>query len=173
MIARSISDEREIASAEKGEAFKMHNYPTGVDDQYELVGTRDWSAMRQQQPATATNMENGNNSNGHEQQQQPFNHEYSLPSLDAEWFPVVARRLLKGGGNKSLLPSSKSLDEPDFSPSEAARKLLRSRSRADAMDEIDGRGTFDAREMEDELRSMRREELEDQLGEDRSSNNCS
>ncbi len=80
---------------------------------------------------------------------------YSLPSLDSDWFPVVKDRLRRGGG-----AVAKSFDETDFS----AKRLLKTRSRAEAMDDIDGRGTFDRREMEDELRSMHREELEDQLG---------
>ena len=49
-------------------------------------------------------------------------------------------------------------DEIDFSAA------LRRRDRAEAIDDIDGRGTFDAKEIEKELRSLHRSELEDQLG---------
>lgn len=110
------------------------------DEQYELVNTRDWAA------AAAPN--------GDAEGNEPH-HEYSLPGLDADWFPVVASRLRDGAAAGKV---SKTVDEPDFAGGNR-KKDFRSQ-----MDEIDGRGTFDAAEMEDELRAMGRAELEDRLG---------
>ena len=152
----------------------MMRRPDNKDDEYELVGTRDWAGAgrdsRTEMEVEVGGRRREGEGEGH--------HEYSLPSLDAAWFPLVADRLRGGvavavgvgvgvgvgGAASTTTTTTTMLDFPDG----AARQklLLRARTREEAMDEIDGRGTFDRGEMEDELRSMHREELEDQLGEE-------
>lgn len=113
--------------------------PVGEGDSYEMVGTQDWKK------------EGDPESSG--------DHAYALPTLDADWFPVLAARLHGGRPDQGVSPVGDGQDETDF----ALRRGRR--SRAEALDDIDGRGTFDAREVELELRTMHRAELEDQLGE--------
>ena len=67
--------------------------------------------------------------------------DYSLPSLDVVWFPLVHGRL-KGG------------------EAEAGAEEMREEEKV-----IGGRGTFDVREMEKELKAMGRDKLENELGE--------
>ncbi len=66
-------------------------------------------------------------------------HEYSLSNLDSDWYPLLREKL-------------------------APRDVVDFGKDSGAGDVIDGRGSFDRREMERELRNMRRSELEDQLG---------
>lgn len=70
---------------------------------------------------------------------------YELASLDADWYPILAPRL-----------TGRSKDVPDSSYGSPTRITIE--------DEIDARGTFSARDLERELKSMHRHELEDQLG---------
>lgn len=55
-------------------------------------------------------------------------------------------------------------DDADGPGGVAKSARLAQRSRPVAMDDIDGRGTFQAKELEAELREMHRSTLQDQLG---------
>lgn len=80
---------------------------------------------------------------------------YKLASLDLDWYPVL---------NQKLKPR-KAADQADFGEG-GQQQLLRHTAgrRVTTEDEIDGRGSFSAKELEQELKSMHRSELEDQLG---------
>lgn len=81
---------------------------------------------------------------------------YSMASLDNDWYAVL-------GGIQRV--DSRGQDNPDavagFGPSpESGPGLSSSVARPSGDDDIDGRGSFEARELERELRRMRRGELQ-------------
>ena len=80
---------------------------------------------------------------------------YDDIALDADWFPILRDKLTpkyKDNFNKS------GQDEGDHGSPRSPR------TRITVQDEIDGRGTFNAKDLELELYSMHREELQNQLG---------
>ena len=79
--------------------------------------------------------------------------QYHLPSLDYDWYPLLDTKL--SGGK---LATTARTDYPDGAH---PRTVLRQYS---SIDEIDSRGSIDAKELEQELRSLGRYELEDRLG---------
>ena len=111
---------------------------------YEMVNSQDWSRndhtippVNYRQDSTMERMK-----------------QYELTSLDNDWFPVLRNRLTK---QRSVTASS-SGDQADFAG------LQRSPQRPKTEDEIDARGKFHFKDLEIELKSMHRSELEDQLG---------
>ena len=107
-----------------------------TENHYEMVPSQEW------------------NRNDHNHPQIEFrpgqSSPYDLTSLDADWYPILHNKLTK----------SKSRDEIDY----GVKKGYGSPARITVEDEIDARGTFSAKELERELLSMHRTELEDQLG---------
>ena len=81
--------------------------------------------------------------------------QYELTSLDNDWYPVLRNRLQ----NQRLLTStSSSGDQMDFGLSRSPQRRMTTE------DEIDARGKFHFKDLEIELKTMHRSELEDQLG---------
>lgn len=103
--------------------------------QYEMVPSQEWTRNDHSLPRVET------------RRSSIPSKKYEITSLDADWYPILSTK---------LTPRSK--DQTDYSsPSTRARRIT-------VEDEIDGRGTFKAKDLERELRSMHRRELEDQLG---------
>jgi hypothetical protein len=119
---------------------------------YEMVNSQEWSRNDHNTvPQVVTRDEKTERTMERRKQ-------YELSSLDNVWNPILANKL-----TKVFIFTSKcrSLDQPDVGQTGAG---YHSQSRITIEDEIDGRGTFAAKDLEKELRSMHRSELEDQLG---------
>jgi rhomboid-related protein 1/2/3 len=116
---------------------------------YEMVNSQEWSRNDHNTvPQVVTRDEKTERTMERRKQ-------YELSSLDNDWYPILATKLTKSTSK------SRSFDQPDVGQTGAS---YHSQSRITIEDEIDGRGTFAAKDLEKELRSMHRSELEDQLG---------
>ena len=109
-----------------------------------MVNSQDWS--RNDHTIPAVNIQH-NTSNMLKQ--------YEKSSLDADWYPVLRHRLVRQAS------VSESGDHPDFGMQRSPQSLQR---RMTTEDEIDARGKFHFKDLEIELKTMHRSELEDQLG---------
>jgi hypothetical protein len=81
---------------------------------------------------------------------------YDITKLDYAWFPVLRKNLQSGSeisqdGVPLVRVSSHADDTVDYVPS--------SDRHISSVDEIDARGSFNAQELERDLRQMRRQEL--------------
>ena len=97
---------------------------------YELVNTRDWP----RQPR-----EDGQRDS------------YDIETLDLTWYPLL-REQLKGSQNSGYF--ARNVDVTD-----GGSFVRSSQLQSQLSDHIDGRGRFDARELEQELKSMPRRDL--------------
>jgi len=119
------------------------------NDQYEMVPSQEWSRNDHNSLPPQTEIR----PNSSEQNQNLKS--YTLASLDADWYPIFANKLTPHP-EKSELSAQ---DQTDL-----GARSHRSPTRVTIEDQIDGRGVFFAKDLEKELRSMHRSELEDQLG---------
>ncbi len=88
---------------------------------------------------------------------------YSTASLDNDWYGVFSRLRRVGIGDDEMDGDAAA----GFAPSvgDSSSRGLTARP-AGGEDDVDGRGSFDAKELERELKLMRRAELEEKLGTD-------
>jgi hypothetical protein len=82
---------------------------------------------------------------------------YSMASLDNDWYAVFSGVVRAGGTDD---PDGRDVAAGFIAPNGGVKPRP-----LGGEDDIDGRGSFDAKELEKELRRMRRDELEDKLGE--------
>lgn len=109
-----------------------------AQNHYEMVASQEWNRNDHQNHLPPTEI-----------RQAPG---LDLASLDADWYRVL--------GSK-LTPKTSKTDEIDYG---LVPQQYRSPTRITIEDEIDARGSINIKDLEAELRSMHRSELEDQLG---------
>ena len=122
--------------------------------QYTMINNQEWD-----NPTGQTVLNFDSPTNGVSRPENiVFDDPYDITRLDHTWFPVIRSNLQNGSlsqrsqdGVPLVRVSSEADDTVDYVPS-SDRPLA-------SYDEIDARGSFDAREFERELRQMRRHDL--------------
>jgi len=118
------------------------------DDKYE------YTMINNQKGETSLNFDNLSGMNGPNNLM--YDDPYDITNLDYAWFPVLRKNLQSGSqtsqdGVPLVRVPSHAGDTVDYVPS--------SDRHISSVDEIDARGSFNAQELERDLRQMQRQEL--------------
>ena len=122
--------------------------------QYTMINNQDWTTKKGE---TSLNFDNVNGTD-HNVNNQVYDDQYDITRLDYAWFPLLRKNLQNGNitqrsqdGVPLVRVASEGDDTVDYVPS-SDRPLS-------SVDEIDARGSFSARDLEEDLRQMNRREL--------------
>ena len=122
--------------------------------QYTMINNQDWTTKKGE---TSLNFDNINGTD-HNINNQVYDDQYDITRLDYAWFPLLRKNLQNGNisqrsqdGVPLVRVASEGDDTVDYVPS-SDRPLS-------SVDEIDARGSFSARDLEEDLRQMSRREL--------------
>ena len=128
-------------------------YKEDPKQEYTMVNNQEWNNSTRE---TMVNFEQPNGPGGLENT--THDDSYDITRLDHVWYPILMKRLQNENlsqrsqdGVPLVRVSSETDDTVDYVPS-SGRPLS-------SFDEIDARGSFNAQELERDLRQMQRQEL--------------
>ena len=139
----------------------------GQNKNYTMVSSQEWNNRPGETGTTIpfdamVSVRLNSNGSYDPENNQPYG-KYDIPQLDYDWYPILQKRLRKDGEPQQELEPGKEILFGSAAPKSGvgdmvdhAPPVVRQHS---GIDEIDARGSFNAEDLERDLRQMQRQEL--------------